>query len=402
MSADDSATPAPEEPADNPNAAGRYYRDTATSNAQKARNTAEVEQDLLTNPRYDAFFAQHHPKLRVTFARSYAQSRQLWTDYGDMYERMLEGRLTEFEAEATERLWDIQQKKLFDLQCRWRAEQVSVPGVVVSWDFNALARDIQNCTVVSPISEDELALYLNFLAQADYETDLHRRHFAWQDYDLIRQDATDDDADPDWFDGDVPEWYHFHNQHTGHDALLRLPNVRGEKEERYLAAWRADRQAAREAAEAAQDPAPPAPEHDPRPTHLYGEEERAWEKEFVRQFEPIQLRRQRDAYVEANPIAEYEDEELERVLEALNTLNEPVPIEAHPDWRRAILQAYYSFRLRKLQTMLPIVYQAYCQRQEWGISYPAEDDNDHGLANALRAGLLKGRRLLGEPENFDF
>jgi hypothetical protein len=388
-----------DQPADNPNAAGRYYREKATSNAQKAQNTAEVEQDLLTNSRYDAFFAQHHPKLRESFARSYAQHRQLWTDYGDMYERMLQGRLTEFETEATERLLDIQRKKLFDLQCRWRAEQVTLPGVVVSWDFNALNRNVQNCTLIPPITEDELALYLAFLAQADYEADLHRRHFAWQDYDLIRQSVTEDDPDSTWFDGEVPEWYHFHNQHTGHEALLRLPNLRGEKEERYLAVWRADGQATRETA---QESAPPAPAPDPRPTHLYGEEERAWENEFVRQFEPTQLRRQRDAYVEANPIAKYEDEELERVLEALNALNEPVPMEAHADWRQAILQGYYSFRLRKLQTMLPVVYQAYCQRQEWGISYPNEEYNDYGLANALREGLLKGRELLGEPRNFDF
>lgn len=381
-----------------------HYAKEAQQSQDYAALAARIEQDLRTNPRYDEFFAPYQPAVRESFVREYVTQKMFWVRFGNFYERHLTGRLTQFEEEAYLRLWDIQQKKLFDLQCQWRAELVQVPGVEVSCDFEDLACRIENCTVISPISEDELALYLRFIEQADYQEDIQDRgghRFGWQNYDDVQAAyADEDDEEASWLDEEVAPWYFYHNQHTGQDRLLQLPDIRGQKEKRYLDAWRADNRATHEAA---QQTAPPPPPADPRPSYVGYEESKAMRDEFARQFESAQVNRQREAYQAANPPSEYEDEELERMLDFLGDLEETVPIEAGPDWRKAVIQAAYALRKRKLLLNLPLAFRAYRQRLEWGITQPpTSDDESYHLSPMIRKGILTGRKLLGEPENFDF
>ena len=310
-----------------------HHQQQADKHQRQALLDAQVAEDILHNARYDEFFAPYQPQVRAQFVRDYVSRRHLWTQFGDFYERHLTGHLTQFEQEAYTRLWDIQQKKLFDLQCEWRAELVNVPGVQTSADFETLGATIENCTAVSPITPDDLTLYLDWVRQADYEEDLADRwgsRFGWQRYQDVKAQLDPDEEGADqWIIEEISEWYEFHNQRTGQGRLLRLPDLRGRKEEHYMDAWRADNQAQREAAEAA---APPAPPPDPRPASVYGDESRELQTKFAQQFEPAALNRQRTAYEAANPPDTWEDEEVERVLDFLKSIEEPVPIEAGADW----------------------------------------------------------------------
>ena len=383
-----------------------YHQQQANKHQQQALVDAQVAEDVLHNPRYDAFFAPYQPQAREQFVRDYVSRRHLWTQYGDFYERHLAGRLTRFEQEAYIRLWDIQQKKLFDLQCEWRAELVAVPGVNTSADFDTLSGRIEHCTVIPPITPDELEMYLDWVRQADYEQDLHDtwggRFGSWQRYDDVKAqlDPDSDDADENAFMFDeVSEWYEFHNQRTGNGRLLRLPDLRGQKEEHYLDAWRAHNQAEREAEPA---PAPTTPP-DPRPTHIPYDEAQNLHGVFAQQFESAALNRQRTSYEAANPPSTWEDEELERVLDFLKDVDEPVPIAAGDDWRLALRQASYAFRKQKLLDSLPQAYEAYCQRQEWGIAQPARSEREpHTIATWYNEAILKGRKVLGEPNDFNY
>lgn len=414
----DDATP--EQPA--PDAAASkpyhdYHQQEADKHQQQALVDARVAADVLTNPRYDAFFAPYQPAAREQFVHDYVSRRHLWAQFGDFYERHLTGQLTQFEEEAYERLWDIQQKKLFDLQCVWRAEQATVPGVETSADFDTLGSRIENCTAIPLITPEELDLYLAWVEQADYEQQLryHRatRYYSARQYyeDAKRELDRDPDApDEDAFRFDeASEWYEFHNQHTGTGRLLALPDLRGSKEKRYLNAWRAHNHALREAevaAEAEAAAAAPVVPPDPRPARLSYYEAQDLLGAFAQQFEPAVLNRQRVSYEAANPPSTWEDEELAQVLRFLDDVEEPVPIAAGDDWRLAVRQASYAYRKQKLLTSLPQAYEAYCQRQEWGIAQPAcsddDDDDAYSIASWYNDAIRAGRKLLGEPEDLDF
>lgn len=65
-----------------------------------------------------------------------------------------------------------------------------------------------------------------------------------------------------------------------------------------------------------------------------------------------------------------EAEELERVLNFLKDVDEPVSIAAGADWRLALRKASYAFRKQKLLDSLPQAYEAYCQRRSGALASP--------------------------------
>ena len=52
------------------------------------------------------------------------------------------------------------------------------------------------------------------------------------------------------------------------------------------------------------------------------------------------------------------------------------------------------------------MYEEYTQRQAWGIAHPSRfqdwDPLKYNMTDYFREGFLKGRELLGEPQDFDF
>ena len=100
--------------------------------------------------------------------------------------------------------------------------------------------------------------------------------------------------------GEIPGWYYCQQARAGSPQVLLLTNLRGQKEERYLAAGRAQQKAGYEAQQQANPPASAVP--DPR-AHYPHFQSQALLADFARQFESAAVNRQRSAYEEANPPA---------------------------------------------------------------------------------------------------
>ncbi|MDO7877236.1 hypothetical protein Q5H93_20995 [Hymenobacter sp. ASUV-10] len=379
-----------------------FLQERADEEQAQARQVDAFIDDLRTNPRYRPWLEQFHPDSIGDFIRHYALEKGRVLRYGDSSTRWLQERITEYTDAAYERLWDIQQKKLFDLQCRWRAEQVTVPGIDVSAEFEDWGSDsfIYRCPFLEPITAEEFELYCQFVATTtDFEDDVEGNDFVdWQNYEEYRDEYLDKT------DGGMtmPEWYHFHNARCGTAVLMSLPDVRGTKEERYLKvareAFRAKREKARAEHAAAQAATPP----DPRPRLSYAEQD-ARTLEFAAQFEPGKVQRLFAAYQQANK--NHNVSGLEEALETLQNAHEDlIPIEAHADWRQAILRAAANYRRQRLLEALPVVYDEYLTRQRLGIAHPplTEYESKFRAAKFMKKQILKGRRLLGEPEDFDF
>ena len=371
----------------------------------------EIKQDLLTNPRYAELFAPYHPDAVARFAANYASQKFNWQWRGPKAEFDQTEALSQLSNAAYNRLWDIQRKKLFDLQCRWRAGHLTHPGLGCTFDFGVYDAAIENCPVVPPISADELDLYCEFVRQADdfdndvldaYRTapdDLPRD---WQDYDELRRHAQEEAADlPDdeRRADDPPAWYEFHNARTGHGRLLLLPDVRGPLEKPCLDAYYAHRRAESAAKPAAGPPA------DARPTFLTVAQEEALEHALLHQFEAPRLRRQRAAYL-AEQARAAADEQAEADFAYLKALgpDEALPLEAAPDWRAALRRAVVETRRHQLLAHLPQVYEAYLLREAQGISHPEADEAEwrSRFSHGMRECLLDGRALLGQPRDFNF
>ncbi|UOQ73551.1 hypothetical protein [Hymenobacter cellulosilyticus] len=365
--------------------------------------------------------------------------------------------------EATERLWEIQQRKLFELQCRWRAEEVRLPAelVVLSQDFERWGTRIEQCPLVPPIAAAEVESYLTYLlsdACTDAAGDFGRHH-DWQHYERFRRylllqaegqnpeqvrREAGQHAEPglggligmldDFFLG-YPAWYAHCDAAAGPPNLvLYLPNHRGEKEEYYRHLGRTGKapnvyEEPDNDEPAPADPAPTAPAADPPLRYLGHDQFAGLTDTLMRKFETPELLRFHEALSHEPAIApvlapgtddDDDDDEQADVNEAalaemgseagrvLLEIPERLPIEAHTDWRVALHRTWLGWRKQRLATALRAAVADYAAREQAGqphpSPYPESDLSDLARKSwkQERKLILKGRERAGEPRDFNF
>jgi hypothetical protein len=80
-----------------------------------------------------------------------------------------------------------------------------------------------------------------------------------------------------------------------------------------------------------------------------------------------------------------------------------VPIEAHQDWRQALINAKNRYINQKIAEELPQVFEEYQLKHSLGISASEQpDDEEKTFYEELKSVVRKGRKLNGEPEDFNF
>lgn len=386
-------------------------------NAPAAPSGPPSEEEVLADPRLREALAAYNcqPMYTDIVLRNYARTLQELHTYGLRYEENMEYLLLQYENAAYEHLWEIQHKKLFDLECQWRAELIPVPGAQLTANFEDWHDHIEACRIISPISPDDLALFDAFLAQLTNSRDISHTEGWWVWWQARRNPDFFDFREEDDAESMLSEWHQFYDLHRGTGALRELPDLRGDIEERYLQAHiariHADNRAKKEAAgeavdedEALDDPRPDLPTYGPAHDDII--------RALLRRFEPPALLRRFEAqvFLKAADAAEH-SLELPLALERLQNAGPvAVPIEANADWRAAIIEAGHRHYIRQLRAALPRVYEKYCQREELGISQAVPGSDTHqtyregrqSRFEASRYQMLKGRAALGEPEDLNF
>lgn len=358
----------------------------------------QTEQELRSNPLYHDFFQQFNAASVESFIRSYARRKAFYLTRGREYLQEEEQQMFRYKMLAEECIWAIQQKKLFNMQCQWRAEQVRLKGVEHSSQFQFLGSNIQHCPYITPVSKVELDLFIRFL-KSDRAV-LNVNYDAWQDYEAIKaeyQSGVIPSID-DEYEQQIPSWYRFYDSYMGTSALLDLPDVRGEKEKRYRSIAR-QRQLEHIKSHGS------VRELDDRP-YLSVHDSVVFES-FVRKFED-QLTFRYCKAVESFQRQLEEQIGLDEALEKLRSANVSISIKANSDWKSAIVDAAKQFEFAQIADLLPAILEEYHFRLENGINFPQslmdKKRCEHAFQvceNAKRQ-ILEGRKILGEPENMRF
>ncbi len=408
-----------------------------------------TEARLRTDPRCRAFFAPYPPEQQEAFIAHYLQRKAHYLTKGPNLLKYRLHQAIEYQEDAYERLFDIQQKKLFDLQVQWRAREIDLPGIRVHQQFNHWENNIHRCPFLPPITPQEYALYREYLATAaqDVGHDIeHGRSADWQGYEHLRdrwQAIHSGHPNPEQEGEDYPDWYAYVDRHLQRPAgypFATHPDLRGERQKYYLKLAREEKQAQR----APNPPELPLTPPDPRPAydailakdhqydrlnddpdHYLSDEDGPYDgrfTEFTRRFHPaadhiFALRRamRRQYSTHYNAI----HERIEQSIALLTDTDDRIPIEAHPDWRAAVTAAAAHQHRRLLLKALPTVWADYEFRIATGLQ-PAEPDQyrayhdddraynphppekDETIAPYLEKGILRGRELAGEPRDWDF
>ena len=97
-------------------------------------------------------------------------------------------------------------------------------------------------------------------------------------------------------------------------------------------------------------------------------------------------------------------EDVELALEYLWMAREPVHMDEGNDWREAIVNSFNKYRAKKIIEAIPIVYEQYRMCIDNNIALPPPERQGYSLEwiNNQKKEILDARKLLGEPENFDY
>ncbi len=358
----------------------------------------QTEDELRSQSIYQEFFNQFNPHSVESFIKNYARRKALYLTRGQEYINLQEQKELKYKMLAEEALWSIQQKKLFNLQCQWRAEQIKLKGIEHTTQFLTLGTNIQHCPFIAPVSNAELELFISFLKSG--QANQVFGYDNWQDYDVFIAEA--DDCYLPGIDGPlesrIPSWYKFFDDHMGTGYLLTLPDSRGEKEQRYRVEARKQqlKEIKNSDSKKSTDSRPFLSIFD---TNIV--------ESFVKQFEDKRTLKYCKAVEEFQ--SQMDDNiELDDALETLRLASTKVNIRANVDWKEAIIDAARQYELSQVADALYAVHQEYNFRLENGINFSQSvmdkkrEEYTYTLSDLAKNQILLGRKLLGEDENMNF
>lgn len=350
---------------------------------------SETKKELQTNPVYKEFFEKYNPASIESFIENYALKKTRYLTFGEMLKENEENAFIRRQMEAEERLWEIQRKKLFNLECQWRAEMIKIQGIEITLDFEYWEKNIENCPFLSPIAQDEFDLYHEYILSEEFSD--FNLDYLWMGYNEIKESLKEDDA--------IPPWYEYFDNHMGTGSLLWLPDIRGEKEEYYLRILR-EHNSPKEKIKPGRRRK--LTKTDPRP-YLYGHELSNIE-EFIKKFENSKVLEYFYLYEkELNS----SNNELERALNVLKEADEKVPVEQNEDWRGAIIHAAKRYEQRKLAAACQKAYSQYLYRTKVGIAHEVHSSDSNiawakEWAEQVKHQIIQAREISGEPADLNF
>ncbi|MCL5031109.1 MAG: hypothetical protein M1480_19055 [Bacteroidetes bacterium] len=357
--------------------------------------TKECLDEINKNLKYIEEFEKYSPYSLDTFKTRYAAAKANISLYGNNYLKREEEYAMRYRVMAEKRFWDIQQKKLFDMQCEWRAEEIKIQEVVVSPEFEYWGEHISLCPFISPVTQQELELYMEFISSVPYDDKIEWVE-NWQDYDEFLSFSNVENK-TEWDSREYPLWYKFHDSRTKQNFFRNLPNIRGEKESFYINKMREKRRKEWEEKEKNN----PGKNADNRPwmNSFYENCEK-----FIEMFEDaklLKLHKARDRWEELN-----DDRDLNNAKETLQLASEAVEMDYNENWRQGIIDAANGYRRKKILQELPKVYKDYKFRLS--ISLPFEDTHDrkYDIASVKvehwKEDILDAREINDEPRDFNF
>jgi len=380
-------------------------QDQARKEEERRLRLEKVRLDTIAHLNADKdvqeYLQQFNAGSHESFIQGYAHKKTLFTEYHEMYASIAENNSLEYIERAEQCLAEIQFKKLFDFRCKWGAYQASAEEVKVSWDFLSLGENVLNCPFITTIQQDEFDLYKQYICSDEY------REMEDLQIDDIREQ--DEDGEPMYV---LPEWFEYHNIHTGAGKYMLLPDNKYIKEEAYLKIIRDNNHQKIEDRYESGEIARHVPDERPLINDYYAGNMIP----FIDKFETPETARLFKNYIaQTNSVMDENNEDddetglyeyIERIIEVMKGLPDgtKVPIKENADWKVGLILAWNDFEKQKTIDCLDAAYDNYLFRIDNKIAFDNDgnDESYRDMANTIRNNVLEARRILGEEENFDY
>lgn len=339
----------------------------------------DIINELYANARYWDFFKSFDEDSVHDFISEYAAKKAWYQVNGELILKKRNNDALRFREMAEGCFWEIQQKKLFNLQAEWRAGLVELENITVTKDFLCWENAIALCPFLEPVTQAEFNLYLEYLDSGTYAE--KSWIYSWQDFEVFRNNASPNEV--------MPSWYQYYDKKMGTGYLMLLPDKRGDQEKTFYETWMSS-QKDHQSAENFHD------DFNSRSPVLTSNYQTL--DFFIRTFESPRLLKIFQS-VEPCPDNAVAEAELHDAIRMLRCAQEPVPVLQSGDWKEAIKEAANRYRLQNIRSNLKSIFEEYRFMLANGIV--PNDPSDHveyeeRLSEALtyRERILKGRGLM--------
>ena len=353
-------------------------------------------EEIRNDEKFEHFFKDYTPSSVNSFVSLYALKKAMWTIYGPTFKNELEKMETRWVNAAVKRLAEIQQVKLFLFQCRYRAGIIEEPvkEVRTIFDFIYWGQNVLNAGFLEPVTEYDVELYCKYMKENDGNHQPMGFLEDWQDFDAIRE-AYNNEEETDRI---VPEWYQFYFEHTGHGTELTLPDHKVEKDIFYFKKGNQER--IRLLQEEEKKAVAENPALAPEKGRYFNEFTDNLLVNFMNLFEDKPNREMHEVYLAWTQFTEKE-ERLRDDLDILMYADENIPTEENENWQEALLIAAARYSSKKIEESLPAAFELYKMKLALGITFP-EKEGSRSQADVYNNLALLGRKMMGEPEDFDY
>ncbi|MFI5217944.1 MAG: hypothetical protein ACHQNT_00550 [Bacteroidia bacterium] len=343
----------------------------------------KIKEELYCQNGYRIFFDHYEEESTHVFIEEYAKRKAYYILNGQRILSEEERGQLYFNNLAGYFIWQIQQKKLFDLQCLWRAGKTELKKISVTKDFLLLETQIKDCKLVDEITEADLELFTEYILSGDYSEINHAG--SWQNFERIK-------AGDKMLFSTIPSWYEFYDKANGTNGLLSLPDEKGEKEKFYLGLLKQNQANHDEKKET-----------EEQPSLKFNYKTLDF---FINTFEDKQLLKYFYAAEKNHPELNANDE-LNEALYLLQLSEKIIPVQKNKNWKEAVINAALQFKKKKIAEALIQVFDEYKMRLKAGIPFQTETDLlrqqiAKAKADRYKEQILKARKLNGESADFNF
>jgi hypothetical protein len=370
----------------------RSFRSEEEKAANNLARLEQYKQQLKNDQRFMDYAAGFNTVSVESFIEDFASRKVRWMEWGSKFAEWKQRDDLQWQDMAAELLKEIQQKKLFDLQCLWRAEKFTDRQIETGYDFIYWSTNIMACPLLGPVTEEEAALYHAYMNSGSYQTMSGFMH--WQHHKELKRFYENGSGRLPY-----PEWYSYYDTRKGTSSLLSLPDIRGEKEQFYISLAEAEeKREGKGKTGPANHVAPVKPALDyTKPGFM---------ERFVKTFDTPETYR----YFKAmDDTTKHNDEDISEAIELLSQAETLIPIGTHNDWKEAVQWSAAELCRQKCSEVFMAVYDEYKLRIDNKLDLQ-QQISMMSLFTALdglqlqiyKRKILRGRKLNGEPEDFNF
>ena len=370
----------------------------------REKTAVACKEELLKNEKVKQMYVDFSKHSVDSFVEYYTGKKVQTLEWGDKYIEWRNKRIEDWLEKGVKKLREIQQKKLFDLQCQWRANKIKLKGIALTTDFLEWEMDVFNCPFLPAITDDELQMYMDYLNSDEfYEKPMFDFSF-WQHYDWIKDAYNNEESEHIY-----PPWYAFYDSRKGSSVFLSFPDIRGEKERFYYSLGKDeyDRVNAKKIKQQVEVHKQKVASRDTRQDlnclqqGLIEWFVEKYEDEATKEVFNISGRRFIDEDKDELNINDWPQKQMLEAAEG------NVPMKEWRDWKEAISITAWNHSKKRIAESLPEAYEQYKLMEEmgWGgndiFSQMMEMGNKQIKEENIRL-IKRGRVLNGESGDLDF